>query len=387
MKLIMDQILNHCGSEHWFVKDPPVRDWVNFSGAPFTGTNHRRQSLQDPYASEWDRRHFTDGWFVPTMPDLNQRNPHLAAYLIQNSIWWIEYARLGGIRMDTYSYPDKEFSARWTCAIMNEYPDFNIVGEEWSEQPATIAYWQQDKDNPDGYRTCLPGLMDFPLQIALKNALTGEEGRWFSAMQQLYETLALDFIYSDPANLVIFPDNHDMDRIHTQLGGDAALTRMALAYVLTMRGIPQLYYGTEILMENDSAPGDHGVIRTDFPGGWAGDEVNAFSGKGLSEEQRATQEHLRRLLNWRKTADVIHRGRLMQFSAEQGCYVYFRYDDWNRVMVVLNKNDRPTELATDRFRELLRGTTNGTDVASGTRYDLREIMTVPAKTALILELN
>ncbi|MEM6768556.1 MAG: alpha-amylase family glycosyl hydrolase, partial [Bacteroidota bacterium] len=301
VKLIMDMIVNHCGSEHWWMKDLPMRDWVN-QWPEYTGTNHRKTVLQDPYVSDIDKRVFTDGWFVPTMPDLNQRNPLMAQYLLQNSIWWVEYLGLSGIRMDTYPYPDEAYMTAWTKGMMIEYPDLNIVGEEWYEWPTIVSYWQKGKANPNGYTSYLRSVMDFPVQAEMSRALTLEES-WGSGFIKLYEMVAQDFLYPDPMNLVIFPDNHDMQRIYGQMGEDIDLFNQAIVYVATMRGIPQYYYGTEILM---SGSGDHGIVRSDFPGGWDGDKVNAFTGEGLTKKQKEAQAMFKKLLNWRKGAEVIH---------------------------------------------------------------------------------
>jgi glycosidase len=238
--VIMDMIVNHCGSEHWWMDDMPMDNWINFNGK-FSPTSHNRTTVQDNYASREDLKHFNDGWFVATMPDLNQRNPLMANYLIQNSIWWVEYAGLTGIRMDTYPYSDKHFLTQWTKRIMEEYPDFNIVGEEWSVNPVVVSYWQRGKDNKDDYVSYLPSLMDFPLQNAMSSALREEE-TWGSGFVKLYEMLANDVLYADPYNLVVFGDNHDMSRIYTQLDDDFGLFKMAMAYVLTTRGIPQVLY-------------------------------------------------------------------------------------------------------------------------------------------------
>ncbi len=350
MKLIMDQVVNHCGLGHRWTEKPPFDDWYNFQGNP-TMTTHRRTVNQDPYAATIDRELLTRGWFVSTMPDLNQRNPHLATYLVQNSIWWIETLGLGGIRQDTYPYPDKDFLGRWTCAIMAEYPNFNIVGEEWSGNPNTVAYWQRGKETPDDNVSCLPSVMDFPLRQALQEALTEEES-WDKGLIKLYEALANDHIYADPQNLLVFLENHDMDRVATQLGGDTSLIKMAHTYLATMRGIPQLYYGSEVLLQNDSLPGDHGAIRADMPGGWAGDPVNAFTGQGLTEQQRAVQNHLRELLNWRKAHPVIATGKTIHFAPQDGIYVFGRYDERERIAVVFNKNREARTLSPERYAEL-----------------------------------
>ncbi len=384
IKMIMDMIVNHCGSEHWWMKDLPAADWLNYQTG-FVGTNHRKSVMQDPYVAEEDLKRMVDGWFVPTMPDLNQRNPLLATYLIQNTIWWIEYAGLTGIRMDTYPYPDKHFMSDWSCAVMREYPRFNIVGEEWTENPALVAYWQGGKQNRDGYTSCLPGLMDFPLQGALRRGLTEPEG-WSEGLRRMYEMLANDFLYADPSNFVIFPDNHDISRFFTQVGEDFDLFRMGMAYTYTMRGIPQIYYGTEILMKNPGTE-DHGIIRSDFPGGWPGDKVNAFTGAGLSTQQTEAQDLLRRLGLWRKKATAIHHGKLKHYLPENGTYVYFRYDDAQKVMVVLNKNETATPLPLERFADLIGNARSGKDVMTGQTHSLDKTLTVPRKTAMVLELE
>ena len=384
VKIIMDMIMNHCGSEHWWMDDLPSDDWIN-NPDDFFITNHRRTTLRDPYVSNYDREHFTDGWFVPSMPDLNQRNPLLADYLIQNTLWWIEYLNLAGIRMDTYSYSDKDFMKDWTCAVMDEYPDFNICGEEWSLNPAVLAYWQKGKKNPDGYTSCLPGLLDFPLQNALKNALTEQES-WNSGMINLYEMLSNDFLYADPFKHVIFPDNHDMSRIFTQLNEDIGLFKLAVSFFATMRGTPQFYYGTEILMSN-TGDNSHGNIRSDFPGGWEGDKVNAFTNQGLTNEQKEARRFIRKLLNWRKTATAVHDGKLIHFVPTNGVYTYFRFNDQMKVMVVLNKTANRQNVDLTRFSELrIKGAT-AKNIITGKEITLNNNLTVDSKQPLILEIE
>jgi len=329
LKLIMDMIVNHCGLNHWWMKDLPSDDWIN-QWSEYTETNHRKTILQDPYVSEADRKVFTDGWFVPTMPDLNQRNPFMGKYLIQNSIWWVEYLGLSGIRMDTYPYPDMDFMTDWTRVLMKEYPNLNIVGEEWFEWPTIVSYWQKGKNNPNGYESELKSVMDFPVQMALSKALNNEE-TWKTGWIEVYEMLAHDFLYPDPSNLVVFPDNHDMSRIFSQVEEDLDLYKQALVFFLTIRGIPQIYYGTEVLMKNPGTT-DHGIIRSDFPGGWSGDMVNAFTGKGLSETQKSTQAWLKQLLQWRKTATAIHHGQLKHFIPKDGVYLYSRFDESQKLL-------------------------------------------------------
>jgi len=376
IKLIIDQVANHCGSEHWWMKDLPFPDWVNyqedFEKLPvsieemrtqngeydwnrinkyFTNSNHRRTTNQDSYASKSDSKLMSDGWFVPMMPDLNQRNPFMAKYIIQNSIWWIETANLGGIRQDTYPYPDKTFMSNWAGAIMNEYPNFSIVGEEWSYNPLLIAYWQEGNNNKDGYDSNLKSSMDFAMQSNIVQALNDDES-WDKGLVKIYEGLANDFAYANPKDIMIFPGNHDMSRIFTQLKGDISNTKMALATILTLPRTPQLYYGTEILMDDFEKPGDHGLIRSDFPGGWQGDTVNAFTGEGLTNEQKNMQEFLKKVLNYRKNSEAIHDGKTIHFAPENGVYLLFRIIENEVVVLILNKNEEKISLDLNRFEEV-----------------------------------
>jgi glycosidase len=385
VKVIMDMILNHCGSEHWWMKDLPAKDWINFGGQ-FVPTNHRRETIQDPYASAYDSKRNSDGWFVETMPDLNQRNKLLATYLIQNTIWWIEYADLDGIRMDTYPYPDIHFMADWNEAVLKEYPHFNVVGEEWSGNPAQVSFWQSGKVNPNGYVSKLPSLMDFPLQEAVRDAMLQSENGWESGFVRIYRILASDYLYPHPNNLVVFPDNHDMDRFFTAVKENLNWFRQGLAFLLTTRGTPQIYYGTEILMTN-TPNGDHGIIRTDFPGGWPGDKTNGFTGQGLPAKASETQQWLKKFLQWRKTATAIHDGKLLHFVPEQSTYVTFRFNTAQKLMIVLNKNEQPFSLKLDRFQEALLGATTARDVFSGTVYPLNPgTLPLPPGEPLILEI-
>ena len=356
IKLIMDQVANHCGSEHWWMKDLPFKDWVNFqenfenNGALIT-SNHRRTSNQDLYASKSDKKGNTDGWFVATMPDLNQKNPFMAKYIIQNSIWWIETIGLSGIRQDTYPYPDKDFMSNWAGAIMAEYPNFSIVGEEWSYNPLLIGYWQKGANNRDGYASNLTSTMDFAMQRNVVDAINEKES-WDTGLVKMYEGLANDFHYATPKDIMVFPDNHDMSRIYTQLNGDLENTKMALSFYLMMPRIPQIYYGTEILMDDFEKPGDHGLIRTDFPGGWKDDAVNAFTGEGLKTDQKNMQLFLKKVLNFRKNTKAIHEGITIHFAPYMGTYVLFRIIDEEIVVLILNKNDKPFHLDLKRYSEI-----------------------------------
>jgi glycosidase len=383
--LIMDMIVNHIGTGHWWMDDLPTRDWLNFPELrPIT--THVHATTFDENGSAYDRQAFNDGWFVDTMPDLNQRNPLLADYLTQNALWWIETLGLAGIRMDTHPYPDKHYMTEWSERVMLEYPEFNIVGEEWHSSPAFVSYWQRGKQNHDGYLSHMPSMMDFPVQEAMRIALTAEEPDWGSSWNSLYEMLAHDFLYPAPQDLVVFPDNHDMNRIFTQVGEDEDLWRMAMILAATLRGTPQIYYGTEILMAN-RASGDHGLIRSDFPGGWAGDARNAFTGEGMSDAELEAQAFVRRLLNWRKTASVVHEGSFMQFVPIGEIYAYFRYDDRDTVMVILNKHSAPIELPMTRFAERLRGATRARDVLGEREVRLDAPVALSPRSVLLLEID
>ena len=385
LKLIFDGVVNHSGSYYWWMKDLPFHNWVNYPDS-IQITNHRRTVNQDMYASAADKELMVKGWFVKQMPDLNQQNPFLAAYLIQNSIWWIETLGLGGIRQDTYPYSQKKFLEQWTCQIMNEYPNFSIVGEEWSTNPLIASYWQKGKQNNSNYNGCLKSTMDFPMQSILVQALTEPE-TWDKGFPKLYEGLANDFVYANPKDLLVFGDNHDMDRLFTQLKNDPDLMQMALCYLLTIRGIPQIYYGTEVLIENTSKPGDHGLIRTDFPGGWKDDTVNGFTGTGLTKDQQRIQSLLKTLLNWRKNKQVIHNGNTMHFAPAKGVYVYFRYDKKETVMVVMNKNTESTSINTNRFAEIVNNKKQAINVLTGEQFLFDSELSLPSKATLILELK
>ncbi|MFL6656825.1 MAG: glycoside hydrolase family 13 protein [Massilia sp.] len=381
--IIQDVVLSHIGAGHWWMKDMPTPDWTNHAGK-FVPTRHHRVAVQDPYASEEDKRNFTTGWFSEGMPDLNQTNPLVATYLIQNNIWWIEYAGLSGLRIDTYGYSDGAFLTEYTRRLMAEYPHLNMVGEEWHKSPAVVSHWQKGKVNFDGYRSSLPSLMDFPMTEAMRSALADTTpGAGFS---DVYETLSLDYLYPDPGNLVLFEGNHDVARLFSVVGEDLNLYKMDIVFVMTMPRIPQFYYGTEILMTSETKERNDASYRRDFPGGWTGDTVNAFSGAGLTPQQREAQAFVRKLVNWRKGQSVIHHGKMMHFGAEDGTYVYFRYDGHKKVMVAFNKNPTSAVLPVARFGEMLSGVSSGRDVISEQTFKLDTALTLPARSVVILEL-
>lgn len=387
--LILDVVLNHVGSQHWWMTDPPAPDWFNHADR-YVETNHRRTTVQDPYAAPADKALFTDGWFVTAMPDLNQRNPHLSRYLIQNTLWWIEYAGLAGIREDTFGYADKDFLSAWAKAVLDEYPAFAMVGEEWSPNSAVVAHWQRGKINPDGHVPYMPSMMDFPIHIALRSALEQPEG-WDYGLVGLYEMLSNDFLYPAPDRLVVFAENHDTPRALAYFNGDVALWKMAIAYIATMRGTPQFYYGSEVLLQGPRERND-GELRADMPGGWRGDKGNAFTGKGLTPAQRDAQGYVRALFNWRKRTPVVHSGKLQHFAPARGVYVYFRYDatpggDGDTVMVALNKNPEATPLALDRFADFIRPSSRARDALSGKPVALEGSLMLPGKSATIVEIE
>jgi glycosidase len=381
--LIQDVVLSHIGSGHWWMKDLPTPDWVNHGGK-FVPTHHHRVAVQDPYASRADRENFTTGWFAPGMPDMNQTNPLVANYLIQNNIWWIEYAGLSGLRIDTFGYSDGAYLTKYTKRLVAEYPHLNMVGEEWSKLPAVVSHWQKGKVNFDGYTSSMPSLMDFPLTETMRTTLASKEGTWL--FNDVYETVSLDYLYPNPGNLVLFEGNHDMPRLFSVVGEDIDRYKMDIVFVMTMPRIPQFYTGDEILMTSATKERDDSSYRTDFPGGWAGDKVNAFTGAGLTAQQREAQEFVRKLVNWRKAQPVIHHGKLMHYGPEDNTWVYFRYDERKKVMVAFNLNAREMALPTARFDEMLKGVESGVDVLSGKRYELKTELKLAPGSVVVLEL-
>ena len=359
MKLIMDQIINHCGSGHWWIQDLPMKDWLN-QWPEFTRSTYRAGTVNDPYASACDSVKFVKGWFDGTMPDLNQHNRFLRTYLIQNSIWWIEFAGLDGIRQDTHPYPFKDMMSQWGKCILGEYPYFNVVGECWMNYPASVAYWQEGAHNNDGYNSHLPSVFDFPLYDALGKAFNEPES-WTTGILRLYEILAQDMVYPNPSNIVFFADNHDVNRYLDTQQDDVRKLKMAMAFILTSRGIPQIFYGTEILMTTGADKG-HGSIRKDFPGGWPGDPANAFISTGRTPQQNDMFQYLQKLLQWRKNNPIIQHGHLRHFIPENGIYAYFRYHNRDAVMIVLNNNETDKTIETGRFREFLKDKTSGTEI-------------------------
>jgi glycosidase len=385
IKIIMDVVTNHCASAHWWMKDLPSSDWVHFF-PEYTQSNHRKSTTNDPYVSKIDYEKNFNGWFARSMPDLNQKNDLLINYFIQNTIWWIEYADLGGIRVDTYPYNDKDAMAVYAGTIMEEYPNLNIVGETWLSTPAEIAYWQKDAVNHDGYNSNLPCVMDFSLFDAMTKAFNEEE-EWNTGLIRLYNSLSFDYLYPHTDNLFIFAENHDTDHIMSVLGGDIKKYKNLMTFLLTTRGIPQLYVGTEILLEGKKSDGD-GKMRVDFPGGWKGDNRNAFTAEGRTAKENEAFNYLKKLLNWRKENSVIHTGNLMHYVPENDIYVYFRSNSEKTVMVVINQNKKAQDLNLKRFAESLGAFISGKDVISGKEFDLSKgSISLNPNTSVILELK
>ena len=379
--VIHDIVLNHIGTGHWWMRDMPSSDWINH-GTRFVKTNNQHTVAQDIHAAPEDKAGFVDGWFDTTMPDVNQKNKLVARYLIQNTLWWIEYANLSGIREDTYSYADPDFLNAWNRAIAKEYPHMNIVGEEMDRRPDMVAYWQKGAVNGSGYRSQLPTLMDFPLTDTAPEALTAPESSG-NGLIKIYEILAADYLYADPMKLLVFPDNHDRSRILAQVDNNIDLAKTDVILMATTRGIPQVFYGTEVLIGSPKIR-DDGRLRADMPGGWAGDRVDAFGGAGLSDAQRGMQQFVRTLFNWRKTSSAVREGKLTHYLPRDGTYVYFRHDGKQTVMVVLNKNGADTRLDLGRFAESIKGAHAAKNVLTGAAVNLDEPLALPAMTSVVL---
>ncbi|MBC8111856.1 MAG: cyclomaltodextrinase C-terminal domain-containing protein [Verrucomicrobia bacterium] len=383
LKVVQDMVANHIGDQHWLMKDLPEKSWIHYY-PNFKPTSYRTGVPSDPHASKADLNEMTDGWFVAHMPDVNQTNELFANYLIQNSLWWIEYAGIDGIRMDTYPYPDKDFMARWAKTLLTEYPSFNIVGESWINSVPMTAYWQKGVKNNDGYASELPSVTDFPFCFAVPQALNEESG-WDNGLSRLHFLLAQDFAYANPNANLTFLDNHDMTRFFLSVGKDLDKFKMGLTFLLTTRGTPQLYYGTELLMDGDGA--SHPEVRKTMPGGWKGDATNVFEANGRSPQQNEAYNFLKTLLDWRKTKQVIHQGKLTHYVPADNVYVYFRHDEKQTVMVVMNGNKQAKMLNTNRFKENIKKFTKARNILSGTVVNDLNTIQIPAKTALVLELE
>ena len=384
LKVIKDIVHNHIGTGHWFYTDLPMKSWLN-QWPQYTQTSYRDQPVMDPHASAADKKKMLDGWFVRTMPDLNQKNPFVQNYLTQNHIWWIEYAGIDGLRLDTYPYNDAAYMADWAIKLHAEFPNLSVFGETLVSSVASQAFFTGGNTVNRGFDTHLPGITDAVWKDAMYEGLNGKSG-WTDGINRVYATLAQDFLYKNPNNNCIFLDNHDMSRFYSMVNEDFDKYKMGMAMLLTMRGIPQMYYGTEILMKNYSNP--DGLVRSDFPGGWEGDKKDKFNSEGRTNKENEAFEFVKTLANYRKKSTALKTGKLMQYVPENDLYVYFRYNINTKgtVMVVTNPTDKEKELNTNRFAERTTGITTAKNVISGASIPFKEI-DVPAKTTLVLELN
>lgn len=388
IKLIMDYVTNHWGSNNWIIKDLPTYSWIH-QFPNFQRSNYRMSTQFDSHASKIDTKLCMDGWFDKTMPDLNQSNPLVLKYLIQNAIWWIEYANLDGLRVDTYSYNNKEGIAKWTKAIMDEYPNFNIVGEVWMHNQAAISYWQKNSKIGaiESYNSYLPSVMDFTLHDAITAMFNQNKSSWDNGMIKAYNNFANDYLYPNSSNILVFADNHDTQRINEIFKGDINKYKLALTLISTVRGIPQLYYGSEIGMQGNKNNGD-GDIRRDFPGGWVNDANNAFTDLGRTSKQNEYFNFTSKLLNWRKNAEVIHNGKTTHYIPKNNVYVYFRYNEIKSVMIVINNNPKEQTIPLNRFAENLKKYTSGIDILTNAKLDLsKSDLTISGKTSLVIELK
>lgn len=383
IKLILDVVPNHCSSAHWWLKDKPAKDWFN-EWPTYTASNYRMTAWTDPYASKSDLEKLTKGWFAPNMPDFNLKNPLVFDYLTQVYIFWIEYAQINGIRVDTYPYNDIHVAANFIQSIRNEYEKMNVVGECWMKTPAEVAYYQSGNKNKDGFDSRLQSVMDFSLKDVFTSAINEKEG-WESGMVRYYSHYAQDFVYDNPNLIMNFLDNHDIDRFSLAVKRDVAKYKMGLALLIASRGYPQIYTGTEIML--DGIAGDYQGHRFDFPGGWATDTRNAFTPEGRTKKENEVFYYLQTLLKYRKNNPVLQNGKMKQFIPQDGIYVYFRYNNDKTVMVIANNNNEPKELELNRFDEMLSPKTQAIDIVNNQTIELGRNMLVPAKTVLILELK
>lgn len=382
IKMIMDIIHNHVGDKHWFIQDIPSEDWLN-QWDEFTRTTYRAPTLMDPNVAEYDKKLMSDGWFDHHMPDLNQRNPHLARYLIQNNIWWIEYAGLDGYRVDTYAYPDQDFMTEWGKAIKDEYPHFHQFAETWVHGGSIQAHFTQNNNLTEGYNSHMPAVTDFQLYYAINEALQKNQG-WTEGAARIYFTLAKDFLYEDATCNVVFLDNHDLSRFYSMVGEDDKKFKSGLAFLLTTRGIPMMYYGTEILLKNFTDP--DGKVRQDFPGGWKGDSKNKFTSEGRTAKENETFDYIKKLANYRKENPVLQTGKLTQYVPVDGVYVFFRHDEQKTVMVIMNTHENKAEVQLKRFREHIKESNQGVNIINNEKIQLGESITIDGFTTIVLEL-
>jgi glycosidase len=384
LKVVMDVVPNHCGLQHWMIQDLPMQDWIH-QWEDFQRTNYNTFSLMDPYASDIEKKLMSDGWFDKQMPDMNPTNPFMAKYFTQNCIWWIEYAHVDGFRVDTYPYADLTASIAWKKAIDTEYPGFGMFGEVWVGPIATQSYFAGNNNLNTGYNSLLNGVTDFALLYALTEGLNGNFG-WDTGLSRIYVTLTQDYVYKQADKNAIFFGNHDLDRYYSVLGEDIDKMKMAAAFLFTMRGIPQWYYGDEILMKNFKNPTD-ALVRENFPGGWPDDKVNKFDEKNLAGKEKEFFNYVKKLANYRKTSTPITQGKLMHYFPSDGMYVYFRYTNDACIMVVMNSNKKEMELKTALYSERMNTYTKAKNIVTDETISDLSMLKIPARSTVIYELQ
>jgi glycosidase len=383
LKLIQDAVYNHCGLRHFTVLDAPMKDWLN-QWPTYTQTNYKDQTLMDPYSSAADKKRMQDGWFVPQMPDFNQNNPFVANFLIQHAIWSVEEFGIDGWRIDTYIYNDLEFMNKCNKALMDEYPRITLFGETWVHGTANQAFFVQNNMNIP-FKSNLMGVTDFQTNLyGINPALTQNFG-WTEGVNKLYQTLANDFLYKDPMNNVNFLDNHDMTRFLSQVSDDVDKLKVGIGWLLTTRGIPQLYYGTEILLKGVSNP--DGLVRGDFWGGWKEDKQNKFTAEGRTEKENEVFNWTRTIANYRKSSSALQAGKLTQFYPEDAVYTYFRHNSKHTVMVVMNTSNDERTVTLERFAERTKGFSKAKNIVTSQMADLTADWKMPGKTIWIMELQ
>ena len=400
LKVIMDVVTNHCGTAHWWMEEAPFKDWYHVN-EPYMQMNALFSVYMDPHASVRDRERQESGWFVPSMPDMNLDNPYVLKYFQQWAVWWIEYAGLDGLRVDTYPYNEPGPMSRWCKAVTDEYPNMNIVGECWDFNIPQVAYWQKDNPNKDGFNSNLPSIMDFPLEHALMTALCEDQVWWDEGMTRIYSVLAQDFAYQDLSHMLTFFANHDHARTGDVLKEDPRKMKLALALLATIRGIPQLYYGDEMMfLERKDVPPHDGAKRIDFPGGWEGDQANLFTAQGratapaMYSTAAELHDYTRALFRWRKGCKAVQEGKTLHFLSRKNVgavnitdntYSFFRYTADDAVFVYVNNTEEPRVLDWNHYREFVQGPVSGTDVVTGEAVTLRDGLSIAPKSALIVE--
>ena len=397
LKIIMDIVPNHAGSAHWWMQDTPFKDWYHVFDT-YTGSNIAFSTNMDPNASKKDLYIQESGWFDKSMVDMNLHNPYVLRYFQQWAIWWIEWSGLDGFRVDTYPYNEKDPMAEWCAAVMNEYPNFNIVGEVWTASIPQLAYWQGGNANKDGFDSHLKSVMDFPLHDALRAGLNEDWGGWGQGMVRVYDILSHDFVYHDLSNMMIFPGNHDTDRLGDVLRKNPKRVKIAMAMMATMRGYPQIFAGDELMFTSCDLSMGHGGLRVDFPGGWPGDEMNLFSAEGRAKATKNTDgltvpkgqaadlyDYVSHLFQWRKTKDVIHNGKTMHFITRDNTYGYFRYNDTDVVFVYVNNSPEAKNVPWSYYSEISEGLKGGVNVVTGEPCDVSDATVVDSQSVLIVE--